>query len=178
LNVQTPIATWVLARLYEEQHPIPRKDLLKHLCQKSFDMMTNDSDFATTMDELIESECIKLTEETFQDFVPIRETNPLVIAMNTQPKLKEITVTRKGYVIEDNGIIAFRRQIATPLEKIKDKVDKGAVFPNTYKTKFEEIVNTLKTSSDVIHTAIRFCVDDAPHVLEFIKMVLPLLGIQ
>lgn len=180
MDIKTPIATWVLARLYDEKHPIPRKDLLKHLCQKSFDSMTNDSDFATTIDDLVESKCITFTKETFQEFVSIPQpANIMNLNFAPSAKMKEVTTTREGYVIDDDGIIAFRRQIATPLEKIKDKIDKeSTMIPSQYKAKFEEIINTLKTGSDIINMAIRFCVDDAPHILEFIKTGLPLLGIQ
>lgn len=178
MNIQTPIATWILARLYDEPHPVPRKDLLKHLCQKSFDSMTNDSDFAKTIDDLIKSKYIEFTKDTFQEFVPIRETDVLVVAMGGANKMKEVTSTREGYVIAEDGIIAFRRQIATPLEKIKKKIESGSILPASYKPKFEQIVNALKTSHDIIHTAIIFCVDDAPQILEFIKMTMSLLGIQ
>lgn len=49
LDINTPIATWVLARLFDDDMPIPRKNLLKKLCQASFDSMNADNDFADTM---------------------------------------------------------------------------------------------------------------------------------
>jgi hypothetical protein len=168
LDVKTPIATWVLARLFNENHPISRKDLLRHLCQASFDSMTGDKDFANTIQKLIDAKYIEYTKEAYQDLVPVKDNDAFAIQSST--KLQEIHRVSEGYVITDDGIIAFRRQIVTPLEKIQSHLNK---IPSTIikDNRFSKIFDALKSNANILESAIQLCINNAPQILEFIRHV-------
>lgn len=178
LDINTPIATWVLARLFDEEMPIPRKNLLKKLCQASFDSMNADNDFADTMKKLEAEEYIEYSKADAPEFLPVQEHN-VVSYLPSETKLQKVTKTHKGYVITEAGIIAFRRQIATPLEKIRRYADK---LSSSHISKFEQLINELKSKSgSIISFAIKKCIDDAPYILKFIdssKRELYKLGIS
>lgn len=101
------------------------------------------------------------------EFLPIQEHN-VVSYLPSETKLQKVTKTHKGYVITEGGIIAFRRQIATPLEKIRMYADK---FSSSHTSKFGQLINELKSKSgSIISFAIRKCTDDAPYILKFIDL--------
>ncbi|HYL65903.1 MAG TPA: hypothetical protein VEU72_01975 [Nitrosopumilaceae archaeon] len=144
MNIKTPVATWILARLFNENKPVLRKDLLRNLCQASFDSMTSDDDFSKTTEMLVKGKYIQSVD------------------------IDNATGTT-GYLITEEGIIAFRRQISTALEKIQRQLDK---IPSvTRNSKFTNIVNALKSNSNILTTSIKLCIDNAPQILEFIKTV-------
>jgi hypothetical protein len=44
-----PVSTWILARLYDEDAGVTSRQLVKQLCQKSFQAMTSDDDYRRAM---------------------------------------------------------------------------------------------------------------------------------
>ena len=167
MDIKTPVATWVLARLYNEEKPIQRKNLMKYLCNASFDSMTGEKDFGNTLKQLIDAKYIENTTEEYADFLDVLE-NPNAPEEEQTTRLQEVKRKREGFVITESGIYVFRKQIGTPLEKIQTYIDK---IPSVTTNKFKKIVDALKLASDIISTAVKLCVDNAPLVLEFIQKV-------
>jgi len=168
MYIKTPIATWILARLYDVDNPLPRKNLLRNLCQASFDSMSVDTDFSTTLSELEKEGLIEFERKDISDFIPIQQQsgfNPALTPPET--KLKEITKHVEGYSITEKGIIVFRRDIATPVEKIKKFTNK--ITPKN-QSKFREFLDELKRHTGSITSfAVNKCIENAPYVLEFLK---------
>ena len=102
MKLTAPTAVWILAKLYDEEDPIGRKPLLKKLCQASFDLMNEGTEFSNTLAQL---EKEKYVEQSYG--------------------------TEKGYEITEDGIIAFRRNFGTPFEKIKNRADKLPELKNS-----------------------------------------------
>lgn len=166
--IKTPIATWILARLYDEDNPISRKNLLRNLCQASFDSMSVDTDYSTTLSELEKEELIEFERRQVSDFIPVQQQSGFNPAMTPpETKLKEITKHVEGYSITEKGIIAFRKDIATPVEKIKKLTNK---LSSSNQSKFRGILDELKRHTDSITSfAVNKCIENAPYILEFLK---------
>lgn len=161
LDIKTPTATWILARLYDEEIPISRKNLMKNLCQASFDSMVGENDFGNTMKQLTDAKYIEQINQSYTDLV----TSPSLLA--GVGGSQQVTREREGYVITELGIYAFRKQIATPLEKIKANIDKVPSMSRF--EKFKNIIATLKANSNLISLGVKLCVENAPLVIDFIK---------
>ena len=142
MDIYTPIPTWILAKLYEEEHPIERKTLLKNLCQASFDLMNEDSEFSNILTELQRAKYIERSDGTKNGYDIIQ------------------------YEITEYGIIAFRRKFGNLFEKIKIYADKSQEIRSS---KFSPMVRIIKHSSDMSTTVAKMCIDNAPLVLEFLK---------
>ncbi len=166
MEIKTPIATWVLAKLYNEELPIQRKDLMKYLCNASFDSMTGENDFANTMKQLLDSKYIENITREYSDFLPVTDNLSLPEEEQTT-RLQEVKRKRDGYVITETGIYAFRKQIGTPIEKIRPHLTKLSMTAKT--EKFRRVIETLKSESDVMGPVIKLCVENAPLILEFMK---------
>lgn len=164
MDVKTPIATWILARLFNDDIPVTRKNLLRNLCQASFDSMTNDEDFSEAIRKLENAKYIEYARKKHTELAPIH--NPVLITMSTG--MQEVERTIEGYTITEAGIMAFRRQIITPLEKIIPHVSKtrSSKIPQ-----FAEIVTTLSSTINLAKSVVDLCTNNAPQVLDFIKIL-------
>src|SRR5437867_10286624 len=104
MDIKQPVPLWIMARLYNEEHPVSLDDLARKLCQQSFESMVGDNDFNEAIQKLAEAKYIEYGERTF--------SVPSVLAAADRH------VTYHGYWITVDGIIAFRRQMGVPVEKI------------------------------------------------------------
>lgn len=165
LNINTPITTWILARLFDEEYPIPRKTLLKRLCQASFTSMMNDEDFGNEMEALEKDGYIEFERKDRIEHMPLTEEN-IVSATMTSTRYERVSTPVEGYVITEKGIIAFRKEIVTKIQNIKPHIDRLAAYKIE---KFKTITETVEFSTDLLKDVVKLCVDNAPLVLEFIK---------
>ena len=174
LDIKTPISTWILARLFDEELPLGEKDLLRKLCQASFDSMNADNDFDNAITALRTAGYIEHGEKEYRELVPLRNNSLLTVQ---ETGMHEVTRKRTGFSITKAGIIAFRRQIATPIEKIVSNVNK---LDPSKTSPFKKILNELNSHRSILEASIALAIENAPHILEFIKNMahqLALIGI-
>ena len=128
--------------------------------------MTSENQFGNTMKHLIEAKYIEHAKQEYSDFIPITD-NPDMPLEEQTTRLQEVTRKREGYAITEAGIYAFRKQIGTPLELCQKNLDK---IPQTATMgKFKKILETLRSEHNMIDSAVKLCVENAPFVLDFIK---------
>lgn len=169
LDIRKPIATWILARLFDEDTPIPRKDLLRNLCQASFDSMLADTDFSQTINNLLNARYIEESEKEYTNFVPVKDNSSGHTAHGTNTnRTRQVTQKIQGYIITEEGIIAFRKQIGTPLEKIQPHLNLFTGSASRF-DKFKKIIESIKNKSNVLVPAVKLCIENAPLVLEFLQ---------
>jgi len=164
MDIRNPIATWVLAKLYEEDQPISRKEILKKLCQASFESMSEMDEFSTIIKQLEDEKYIEYTRGNYTEYIPVQSKSSF--ATSSETKLQPVTKRKEGYEIGEAGIIAYRAQIISPLEKIKTQTD---ILPNEKESKFSVLTDKLKATRDVAEFAVKKCIENAPQILEFIK---------
>ncbi len=136
---KSSIASWVLAKLYDQSQPLHRLELLKMLCQESFDLMN--------------------------------ETNEYPDTLKTMVKLDYIAFKDEKYSIEEQGIIAVRRQLITPIINLKKE---GTIEKVT--ERFKQLVDSLHDYTDVAYFVTRNIVSNAPLFLDFITWAIQLLS--
>lgn len=173
MNIKTPIATWILTSLFDGGLPVSEKTLARNLCQASFASMAGDEDFEEIVKELEKSGYIEFTskETTTHIQVPIPVAPSMIPLFDkTKPdyKIQEVKVDHSGYVITVSGIMAVRRQIITPIEKIKQNIEN---YPENKVGKFKTIIDHLKSNATVTLSTIKLCIDNAPLFLDFINYV-------
>lgn len=140
MESNSPTFVWILAKLYDEEKPINRKNLLKKLCQASFELMSNETvDFNNALASLERLKCIEHNWD---------ESGTSI------------------FVISEVGIIKFRKDLGTPLIKINQNVDK---FSSVKNKKFLNILEKIKNSSDITTLAVKLCVDNTPFFIEFLN---------
>ncbi|MDE1764972.1 MAG: hypothetical protein KGI27_01725 [Thaumarchaeota archaeon] len=168
MDIKTSVVTWILSYLYNQNVPIPRKDLLKKLCNASFDSMTGSNDFDSAIKQLTDAKYIENTTREVSEYVPVIDNLNLPEEEQTN-KLQEMKHRVEGIVITEDGIFEYRKQIGTPLEKIQPHLDKVSASPQAQE--FKGIIKTLKFSDDVIGSAVKLCIENAPLIVKFIKEV-------
>ncbi len=135
--------------------------------------MTGDNDFADVMKELEKEHYIKFKKETYEDFKPVAVNYgpPDEPPEESSTRFEKIMRTREGYVIEEPGINAFRRQIVTTIKEIKPHVDKLSTIDG----KFGKIINSVRSTVDLTKTVTKLCIENTPLLVDFIKSAMSLL---
>ena len=105
--------------------------------------MNDEGEFSSTMDELEKAGYI---EQPFSDL---------------------------RYQITETGIIVFRKEIGTPLQKARDNFNKISKHKDT---KYAQIIKELDEGRDITSTAATLCIKNAPRVLEFLVSLPTLLS--
>lgn len=148
------------------------------LCDDAFEMM-KDGDFKNTLDRLTKANYIQNSvDKTFIDHVTLDKFTTVLTA-----EYKEVERKYSGYEITTEGVLAFRRQIKIPIQKIMAHVDKfSRIYVEPQKaSKYSEIINTLKQSSDLGNSVADLAIKNSPLFGEFIvwaKDGLKALGID
>ena len=142
MKIPNSTAAWVLAELYIKDGLVPRMSLLRGLCQASFDSMNDENEFSNTIAELGKAGYI---EQPFSE---------------------------SRYQITEMGIIIFRKEIGTPLQKAQDNYNEILELRDT---KYDQIINALDQTTDITLTAAKLCVKNAPLVLEFVALLSTLI---
>ena len=168
-----PISTWILARLYDEEVPISRKNLLRNLCQASFDSMIANDDFSSIFDALIKNHYIEFEKQSYEDFYPVKKVDTIQFSENEEISMQKITKIKEGFVISEQGIILFRTRIITQIEKIRPHLKKL----ENVETRFHSLIKELQSNSNTSQVIIKACIENTPLVLEFINSVLKQLPI-
>jgi hypothetical protein len=174
LNINTPIATWILARLFDDEKPITRKNLLKNLCQASFSSM-GDNDFDITIKQLESEKYIEFTRSSISENIHVNSMGTLGLGGT---KIQPVTKEYEGYVISEKGIIEFRKQIATKIEKIRPLLHRLELNKIA---RFQKIIDTITSTASLTDSVVKLCIDNAPLVLDFIRTIpteLANIGIQ
>src|SRR5581483_5082343 len=116
-----PIALWIFARLFDSSINMGRRDLLKNLCQASFDTMNEVSDFDKGLELLV--------------------TDGLISSSKLGGEAH--------YNITEKGIITFRKDLVkTVLDSVK-KVENNPGLFTKYKGIVESIKNTVEVVAAV-----------------------------
>lgn len=170
MDIKSSIPTWVLSELFDGGLPRSEENLARNLCNASFASMTNDDDFEKNIEDMTTAGYIQYTTEESIDYKEIPITTPgLSVMSQLTPnyKIKEITRKHTGYVITTKGIMAFRKQIITPIDKILPHIDK---LSNIQGGKYGEIIKEMKSSAQTItRFVISKCIDNAPFFLKFLE---------
>ena len=142
MKIRNPTAAWILAELYIKDDLVRRRSLVRQLCQASFESMNDENEFSSTMDELEQAGYIEQ---------PLSDTR---------------------YQITEMGMIIFRKEIGTPLQKAQDNYNEILELRDT---KYDQIINALDQATDIALTAAKLCVKNAPLVLEFVALLSTLI---
>lgn len=148
-DIRDPIPLWIMAKLYRSERPVDERILAKTLCKEALVMLDNDNLFTYTLDRLVDAKYIEPLEKPYD-----KHKNPS--GLNLQISRQILTKRYDGYMITTAGVLAFRRQITIPIEKIMAEVDRlslAAADPKD-RNKFKEIIQTLKESTDLSNSLI------------------------
>ena len=148
------VAVWILARLYDDTGGITRQDLLKNLCQASFETMSNNDEsdsFHESLKQLINSKYI-FDASSFTSG----------ITSTIQPQADSGL-----YKITDKGIVAVRKEFGNKFINIQKHADQLTAIVNKKPT-YKKIFEAIKNSSNAVSTGIQLIVKNTPLVLSFI----------
>jgi hypothetical protein len=135
------------------------------LCDDAFEMMKDD-EFKDTLARLAKVNYIQnVVDKTIIDHVPIN-----AMPGSLSQEFKEVERKYSGYEITTDGVIAFRRQIKIPLQKIMAQVDKlAAIYMEPKKSaQFKQILATLKESTDLGNSAADLAIKNSPLFRDFL----------
>lgn len=158
---------WILARLYNGAC-LDDKELLRKLCDASFDMIKETSDYDSALENLQNAKYIENVTKTIEAFEKI--DTPFALT----PKLQQVNKKISGFEITRAGLIAYRKEIIFPIQKTKpyfSKLDKKLTEP-THKELLQKLIN----SSDMPTAIINACIDNAPLIMEILQKCFQLLS--
>ena len=156
------VEIWILARLFNDVC-MDNKELLRELCDASFDMIQKASDYDAILEKLQETKYIEKVTKTIEDFKEVDGIIPL------QKELKPITRKISGFEITTEGIIVYRRKLITPFQKMKPHFSK--INNEVTEAAYKKVINKLN-SSDIATVVIKECIENAPRINEILKIIL------
>ena len=167
MDIKSSIPTWVLSELFDGGLPKTDEYLARNLCKESFASMTNDDDFEKKIEELKAAKYIIFTTKESEDYKKVPIPPSILPGITPNYKMQEITRKHTGYVITTKGIMAFRKQIISPVDKILLHIDELSAIQGS---EYGEIIKEIKSNSkNIAQYVIGKCIDNAPLFLKFLE---------
>ena len=131
-------------------------------------MIQEEEDYDLVLERLQGKKYIKRVTKTIEDFREVKES------LAVTPKLQQVNKRISGFEITRAGIIAYRKDIISPFQKMRpylSNLDKK-LTETTHKEFLQELIN----SSSISTTIINACINNAPLVVEILITYAQLLS--
>ena len=162
ISINDPISAWILAKLIDEKEGFTRQNLLKNLCDNSFKYMKSVQDFQELLERLMRSGYIYYPSNAFSRMMELNRLDP------------ESDSTHM-YKITDKGIYIFKKEFSAKFSNVKNYADQltGIKKKNPV---FEGMLETIKNSSNVLNTCVRFFIKNTPLALSFLDEAIKMIN--